>query len=545
MNHAEAVMDSDPTAALDTLRTVKYGRIISRARKARYALLMSQAQDKNFINVDRDTLIYPALVYLDRSGTDHERAMAYYYYGSTCDYAGNQILAADAFKHAEAAAAHTDDENLKGLISYRIGELYFECCDYAEAMKWFSRSAHNFEAAGKTLNNAIALEQYARIHYLTITDTASVRLMRQVEELYRSADDSLGTYRARHTTICARLMSGDNVDSVKADFIRHCLHYGISGLNEHTSSLWGSIYFKSGQYDSVLVCGETTLRYRDRRRLTQTAGCYAEMGYAAERMGDYKKACDYKNRYVALSDSIETYVDKNDITKVERGLTYNFMKERLTVSQQRIHIQQIIGILLCVIIFAIGIAMRRAIIKARNSRIRTRIKMEHLNEIYTSLTEQHRDLIRQMEIRNIYDGGMVTALEARISNFRDLIEQAQIMKPTAFLREFQRLMTINPRIESTAFNDLQFVVNQKYYGILDHLKTNYPDLSKSDLDLCALICFGFSHSSICYVYGYNDISTLYNKRYRLRGKLNLSQSCLIEDFIRQTVNDLREVKERG
>ncbi len=533
MNHAEAVMDSDPTAALDTLRTVKYGRIIPRARKARYALLMSQAQDKNFINVDRDTLIYPALVYLDRSGTDHERAMAYYYYGSTCDYAGNQILAADAFKHAEAAAAHTDDENLKGLISYRIGELYFECCDYAEAMKWFSRSAHNFEAAGKTLNNAIALEQYARIHYLTITDTASVRLMRQVEELYRSADDSLGTYRARHTTICARLMSGDNVDSVKADFIRHCLHYGISGLNEHTSSLWGSIYFKSGQYDSVLVCGETTLRYRDRRRLTQTAGCYAEMGYAAERMGDYKKACDYKNRYVALSDSIETYVDKNDITKVERGLTYNFMKERLTVSQQQNNIQRVLFLLILVIVFVVGATLRRRYTYAK-------LCQAHAETELSTLTEQYNTMKRLIDTQNTREKEIVDAIEERMKRIQLLVEQIPTTKPTAFLREFKRIMTVNPRMESAAFDDLQFVVNQKYSGIIDYLKDNYPELSKQDLDLCSLMCFGFSHTGICYLYGYSDISTLYNKRARLRRKLGLSQSSQIEDFIRASIDELHQ-----
>ena len=91
--------------------------------------------------------------------------------------------------------------------------------------------------------------------------------------------------------------------------------------------------------------------------------------------------------------------------------------------------------------------------------------------------------------------------------------------------------------------DLQYIVNQKYFGIIDYLKARYPDLNKHDLDLCALMCFGFSHAGICYLYDYSTLGSFYNKRSRLRRKLHLSQEEKIEDFISRQIAELRKNEE--
>ena len=65
------------------------------------------------------------------------------------------------------------------------------------------------------------------------------------------------------------------------------------------------------------------------------------------------------------------------------------------------------------------------------------------------------------------------------------------------------------------------MVNRKYYGVVDYLKAHYPELRKQNLDLCCLLCFGFSQHGICYLYNYEDIGSFYNKRSRLRKKLGL------------------------
>lgn len=117
-----------------------------------------------------------------------------------------------------------------------------------------------------------------------------------------------------------------------------------------------------------------------------------------------------------------------------------------------------------------------------------------------------------------------------------------MIKPANFVREFKRYMTVDTNSQYALY-DLQYIVNQKYFGIIDHLKARYPDLNKHDLDLCALMCFGFSHAGICYLYDYSAQGSFYNKRSRLRRKLQLPQNQKIEDFIRQQIGELKKGRE--
>jgi hypothetical protein len=66
--------------------------------------------------------------------------------------------------------------------------------------------------------------------------------------------------------------------------------------------------------------------------------------------------------------------------------------------------------------------------------------------------------------------------------------------------------------------------------VVDYLRAHYPELNARDLDLCCLLCFGFSSAGICFIYGYEDMGSLYNKRSRVRQKLGL-EGLKLEDFL--------------
>ncbi len=80
---AEALMESRPDSALTLLRTIAPDSITGARRKALHALLLSQAFDKNWIDLTSDSIIAPAVEYFDRNGAAdlHHRALAHYYAG--------------------------------------------------------------------------------------------------------------------------------------------------------------------------------------------------------------------------------------------------------------------------------------------------------------------------------------------------------------------------------------------------------------------------------------------------------------------------------
>lgn len=77
LHNAESLMNEHPEDALSIIRHIDRRKIYSSASEARYALLYSQALDKNYVDVTSDSLTAVAVNYYDRHGTKHERAMAH------------------------------------------------------------------------------------------------------------------------------------------------------------------------------------------------------------------------------------------------------------------------------------------------------------------------------------------------------------------------------------------------------------------------------------------------------------------------------------
>lgn len=156
LHNAESLMNEHPEDALSIIRHIDRRKIYSSASEARYALLYSQALDKNYVDVTSDSLTAVAVNYYDRHGTKHERAMAHYYQGRVFSNAGNFDAAIRSYSLAEDAASGTDDYYLLGLINNAVGNLHFEQYDLDEALQRDQQAASFFHRAQSPYNEALA-----------------------------------------------------------------------------------------------------------------------------------------------------------------------------------------------------------------------------------------------------------------------------------------------------------------------------------------------------------------------------------------------------
>ena len=69
LNRAEALMESHPDSALIILSTIDKGQLSDKNQKAKYALLMSMALDKNYIDTTTFDVLQPACDYYIEKGT--------------------------------------------------------------------------------------------------------------------------------------------------------------------------------------------------------------------------------------------------------------------------------------------------------------------------------------------------------------------------------------------------------------------------------------------------------------------------------------------
>jgi hypothetical protein len=156
-------LTTSPEEALTTLMGIQTQSAPSRSR-ARYALLMSLALDKNYIDVTDDSLARVAADYYARHGSKRERMLSLYSLGRVRSNAGDRIGALLSFHRAEELARGTGDDHYLGLILRNEGELFGATHDYRQQQRCYALSAEAFERSGEGLYAAYSTLALARNH---------------------------------------------------------------------------------------------------------------------------------------------------------------------------------------------------------------------------------------------------------------------------------------------------------------------------------------------------------------------------------------------
>ena len=540
LDNARALMRDEPARALALLRTLRTEHLKRASSRAQYALLYSQALDKNRIFRTDDSLIRIAVRYYESRDTPHEKASAYYYLGRIYDNRCDKIGAAEALFHAQAHVSETDDDYLRGQIAFSIGLLYSNQLSYEEALGYLKRSNRHFLKAGQRLNTAISLEWLGHV-YLNLHDNyRSDSCLREASALYEQLGMSDDLLRAQlnRSWILMKEVGTDSVRRyVDALFARHSPHLS-------PSTQWGlmlSLHFKEGNLDSARAYGLKCIGAADRASGYTIADCYSLLEQIEFAAGNYKKAQDYAYTYCRIIDSMNALKNRTFMQEIEQRCQNKLLTSHNEALAVQRHYQSIV-ILLLTIIFTIGIwiairAFCRWQKRAHEQIRQAETELCSLRTTYDGLQKRMASLQEQSDKDDLQETQLYKALEERMIGLRELIASSQTIKPSLFIKNFQKYVGVNVNSRH-ALTDLQYVVNRKYNGVVDYLKAHYPELTKHDLDLCCLLCFGFSQQAICYMYDYGDIGSFYNKRSRLRHKLKLPADYKIEDFFTDLLRQL-------
>ena len=79
LRDVETFMESRPDSALAVLQGISRAELTTKELGAKYALLLSQALDKNYIDLQSDSIIAPAMRYYWNHGSAEEKMKTLYY----------------------------------------------------------------------------------------------------------------------------------------------------------------------------------------------------------------------------------------------------------------------------------------------------------------------------------------------------------------------------------------------------------------------------------------------------------------------------------
>ena len=117
--------------------------------RAHYALLYTQAQDKNYIDETNDSLISMAVDYYRHTDDVHHKFLSQYYKGRVHFNAKDYLNATTCYMEAEQLVDEVGDDYLAGLLYAELGRIYRLYYDFPKSLDAHQKAADFYERAGK------------------------------------------------------------------------------------------------------------------------------------------------------------------------------------------------------------------------------------------------------------------------------------------------------------------------------------------------------------------------------------------------------------
>ena len=150
LNRAEAIMEDSADVALSILQdSIKPSTLTTERGRAIYAVLLSQALDKNYIDLTSDSIIAPAVDYFADSNESRYAMLTHYYHGKILLNQNNLSDAIISCSKAENLAKELNNDFYLGLIYGTIDDAYHRTNNYNESIKYAKLSYHHFNKINK------------------------------------------------------------------------------------------------------------------------------------------------------------------------------------------------------------------------------------------------------------------------------------------------------------------------------------------------------------------------------------------------------------
>ena len=201
LHRAEALMNEHPDSALSILNAVSPDEMGQNSTRAHYALLYTQAQDKNYIDETNDSLISVAVDYYRHTDDVRRKFLSHYYKGRVLANAENYLDATTCYMEAEQLADAVGDDYLVGLLYAELGRIYRLYYDYPKSLEAHQKAAECYERAGKIRHR----------NYMWLNQSSVLRNLNRYEESERLLRMTLASAQEEEDNVLVELCMGDLV----------------------------------------------------------------------------------------------------------------------------------------------------------------------------------------------------------------------------------------------------------------------------------------------------------------------------------------------
>lgn len=545
---ADSLMQSRPDSALCILRGISMDKFATQADSACYALLLTQARDKNYVVQTDDSLIRYAVAYYDKTNDVRMQAKAHYYWGCVYRDMNRQAEAIREFLIAAPLTEKAKEKRQLGLVYNNIGFIYNiqgfneKADSIYQLMEVIAQEVKDTALWSEALSKQGSIALTKGKEYFPIAE-------QKLSDAF-GAVDSVGNNGLK-ANISASL---SNLYS-RMDEGEKALYYAKLNLSLRRDTarayraflLLGDAYYKLGQYDSATFYLNKSLLSKDYGR---KAGAYMRLADIAMIQGNAALSVELERNSSAYKDSLYKFrrsVVVNEIIEAETDaqamLQKLYYKGRLNT--------YIYGfILITIIIVAIVLFLYRRYQRKNDLLQRDKQELEKINQ---DLNQHYVSLQTNIEQKNLEIEGLrkelashqideeqrenlQAELDEMILKRRTLAKEAFLHSPLytkmqAIIKDYQDRDQSDEEISDQEWQEFVVGMDIQWNNVITDLCAKYQ-LSKEELHLVCLSLAGFPFSHLEYLLHLSR-KTLYRKKNVLLKRMGVEQNCGFEEILQR------------
>ena len=503
----EKIIEEQPDSALSILNKVENINQLSEKDHATYCLLLTQAQDLNYITHTSDSLIKIAATYFEKSNDKHKASLSYYYMGRVNTDLHDALKAQEFYLKALEIGEKTKDYHLLAKICNNLGTLYNYQDIYDLALPMQKKALYyiNMEQKQDTVNMSYILRNTARTFTLMNLEDSAVIYHKQALKY------------SRPYNISSILVDLGNIYIYKNEYVEAKKYIDLAQNSTTILQTLYPIYLSKGKLLSAMGQLDSAKYYLT--QCSQSSNIYTQAGslyhlaQVALKENDLNNYVKYTETYSTLRDSITKHSHFENIRIAQSMFNYQrIAKEKdqfeKKAAQRMIFIYQVIIIFFLTIAIFIFIFKREKIKKKRLTELKEEqykrsqqyiennnkqifqltetlhSKQEEMSEVERQLYEA-RKLMLEMENRQIFEKqGTILLLEKDFHN------------SSIYIRIHRE---DDIQLSPSEWEELHQLIDATYPDFTNRLIRLYPQISIEEIHICYLVKMQLSIKKIAFI----------------------------------------------
>ena len=486
LDQAQAQMQERPDSALTILQDIGANMLLDGALQARYALLYTQALEKNNLPIQGDSLINIAVRYYEENGNNHDKALAYLYQGVAYQHMDSIARSLFAYMRAVEKIDAQQDPYTYGLSQSYLATLYRQQGSNEHALAFFKKSAEAFAQSGHKRNMMYALGGVGDLHlilnqldsalcYYAAANEIAV-LQQDTSYMYLFCIDQANILCRQEAYAQAQALLFQAINTYKAGVIPAACYLRI-----------GYTFLKVHQLDSA--------RHYLQLGLQNTVPAEPEYAWGlsltqelAKQERNWEDYLDYQQRYTSIKDTIQSALRTQDVQRIEANYYQAKSEREKTILQRRnMNMAFLIGVLVLsfpVMLFFIVKRWRKHTAKQTHKLIDAMETMEK----------------KHAAIQQIVHDSFTAQWDA-----------------SPFLEQIPSMHSC--KNEEQFCDQVLSFVHAYHPGFIPWLQSRFPKLHGSDICLICLLFSDLSIKEVVYLYNLTNAQTLYTRYSRMYKKV--------------------------